>query len=99
MTVAPTAIKIGATMALGTMAIQAAEANSGLNNIGVVAMVLPIVSAVIGAAVSYGILSTMVKRMEQDVRELRHDISQVYTLVRDSMTKVAHIEGRIGRSE
>jgi hypothetical protein len=47
---------------------------------------------------SYAVLKTTVQKMEQDVRDMRKDMSEIYTLVRESMTKLAHLEGRVDAS-
>jgi hypothetical protein len=33
--------------------------------------------------------------MEREVRDMRKDMSEIYTLVRESLTKVAKLEGRL----
>jgi hypothetical protein len=33
--------------------------------------------------------------MEHDVRDMRRDMSDIYTLMREHMTKLAHMEGRM----
>jgi hypothetical protein len=48
---------------------------------------------------SYAVLRTTVTRMERDVRDMRKDMGEMYTLLRESMTKIAHLEGRLGRHE
>jgi hypothetical protein len=44
---------------------------------------------------SYAVLKTTVQKMERDVRDMRKDMSDIYTLVRESLTKVAKLEGRL----
>jgi hypothetical protein len=58
-------------------------------------MVVPLVSAVIGAVFSYAVLKTTVKTIEKDLFLMRKDLGQVYDLLRDSSTRIARIEGRM----
>ena len=94
-----TSIKAGAATALGTMIIQAAAPASAEPSIGSLfgemPMLLPVISAAVGAAMSYGILHTTVKRMETDMQDLKREVGNIYTLVRESMTEIAHIQGRL----
>lgn len=62
-----------------------------------VAMLVPIISALVGGAVSYGILKGVVQTMERDVQQMRRDIGQIYDLTRDLAVKVAKIEGELHR--
>jgi len=55
----------------------------------------PIISAVVGGLMSYAVLRTTVHNMEREVRDMRKDMSEIYTLVRESLTKVAKLEGRL----
>lgn len=58
-------------------------------------MMVPIVSAVVGGAISYGILKGVVQTMERDVNQMRRDMGQLYDLLRDLSAKIAHLEGRL----
>lgn len=58
-------------------------------------MMVPIVSAVVGGAISYGILKGVVQTMERDVNQMRRDMGQLYDLLRDLSSKIAHLEGRL----
>jgi len=82
-------------MAVASAAIQQTAAIAGGPN----ALVVPLFSALIGGAMSYAVLRTTVTRMERDVRDMRKDMGEMYTLLRESMTKIAHLEGRLGRHE
>jgi hypothetical protein len=44
--------------------------------------IIPSVSALIGAAVSYGILKASVRRIEEDMSEIRADMSHMHDLFR-----------------
>ncbi len=95
MTIQSASAAIGGTMAVASAAIQqTAVIASGPN-----ALVVPLFSALIGGAMSYAVLRTTVTRMERDVRDMRKDMGEMYTLLRESMTKIAHLEGRLGRHE
>jgi hypothetical protein len=58
-------------------------------------LVVPLVSAVIGAAMSYAMLKTTVARMQMDVRDMRKDMGEIYDLLRENSKSVAHLEGRL----
>lgn len=61
------------------------------------AMLVPIVSAAIGAVFSYAVLKTTVQVMERDLQQMRKDVGQIYDLTRDLAVKVAKIEGELER--
>lgn len=63
-----------------------------------ISFAVPLVSAVIGAAMSYAVLRATVTKLDRDVRDMRRDMSEIYSLLRDAMTKIAHIEGRLDSS-
>jgi len=58
-------------------------------------LVVPLVSAVIGAAMSYAMLKTTVARMQMDVRDMRKDMGEIYDLLRENAKAVAHMQGRM----
>ena len=58
-------------------------------------LVVPLVSAVVGAAMSYAMLKTTVARMQMDVRDMRKDMGEIYDLLRENSKAVAHLEGRL----
>jgi hypothetical protein len=93
MTAESVSIKMGALSAVSAVAIQSA----GPGGSSMLSLIIPVVSALLGGAMSYAMLQATVKRMERDVRDMRNDMGQIYTLLRDSMTKIAHIEGRMER--
>jgi hypothetical protein len=95
MTIESVSVKIAALSAASAMAIQSAAPGGS----SMLSLIIPVVSALLGGAMSYAMLQTTVKRMERDVRDMRQDMGQIYSLLRDSLTKIAHIEGRLERSE
>lgn len=95
MTAPSASVAIGGTMAIASAAIQqASNVTTGSS-----ALIVPLFSALIGGAMSYAVLRTTVSRMERDVRDIRRDMSEMYTLLRQALTQIAHLEGRIGRGE
>ena len=60
-----------------------------------ISMLVPIISAVVGGAISYGILRGTVQAMERDVAQMRQDLGQVFNLIRDASDRVARIEGKL----
>lgn len=92
MTIQYASAAIAASMGAATAAIQSASS-------GNTSLIIPLFSALIGGAMSYAVLRTTVSRMERDVRDIRRDMSEMYTLLRQALTQIAHLEGRIGRGE
>ena len=58
-------------------------------------MLVPIISAVVGGALSYGILRGTVQTMERDVAQMRSDVGHIYDLIREASDRVARIEGKL----
>jgi hypothetical protein len=83
-----TALLIGAASAAGTALAQSNPQNG---------MVVPIVSGIIGIAVSWGMMRVTVKVVERDVKGMRADIRDIYNLSREISDRVSKIEGRIER--
>lgn len=83
-----TALMIGAASAAGTALAQTNPANG---------MVVPIVSGIIGIAVSWGMMRVTVKVVERDVKGMREDIRDIYNLSREISDRVSKMEGRIER--
>lgn len=91
MTVASVSLQLGVVSAVGSAMLQqttGAPMNSA-------SLVVPLVSAVIGAAMSYAMLKTTVSRMQMDVRDMRKDMGEIYDLLRENAKAVAHLEGRL----
>jgi hypothetical protein len=104
MNLAGYALSIGVISGLGSAAIQAATPTS--DPVGILGLVIPLVAASISAAVSYGMLRGMVKAMERDISLLRNEVSKdfghmredighIYNLIRDTTSRMAHLEGRL----
>lgn len=85
-------LKVAATMGVATAAIQATAQTVQSS---VHPLFVPMISAVVGGVMSYAVLKTTVQKMESDVRDMRRDMSEMYSLLRDAMTKIAHMEGRL----
>ena len=83
-----TALLIGAASAAGTAFAQTSPAGS---------MTMPVVSGVIGIAVSWGMMRVTVKVVERDVKGMREDIRDIYNLSREISDRVSKMEGRIDR--
>jgi hypothetical protein len=83
-----TALMIGAASAAGTALAQSNPAGG---------MMVPIVSGIIGIAVSWGMMRVTVKVVERDVKGMREDIRDIYHLSRDISDRVSKMEGRIER--
>lgn len=92
MTIETASVKMSALLAAGTMILQNSQ---GVPPNSVTSLIVPAVSAVIGGVMSYAVLKTTVQKMERDVRDMRSDMGEMYSLLRDAMTKIAHMEGRL----
>jgi hypothetical protein len=95
MTVESASLKISALLGASSAVLQQTP-STGFSSSA--SLVVPVVSAIVGGLMSYAVLKTTVQKMEQDVRDMRKDMSEIYTLVRESMTKLAHLEGRVDAS-
>lgn len=93
MTVESFSLKISALLASGSIIMQNTAPISQPASIN--ALIVPILSAVIGGVMSYAMLKTTVQKMERDVRDMRSDMGEMYTLLREALTKIAHMEGRL----
>lgn len=58
-------------------------------------LLVPALSAVVGAVSSYAVLKTTVKTVERDVGFMRKDIGHINDLVADTSVRLARIEGRL----
>lgn len=90
MSLVSASLKVGSTMAVGSAILQQSSPAAPVS----ANVLVPVVSAMIGGIISYAVLKTTVQKMEQDMRDTRRDISEMYTLLRETMTKLAHLEGR-----
>jgi hypothetical protein len=97
-------ITVGVVTGVGSAMIQAASPT--VISLGDLGFTIPIVAALISAAVSYGMLRGTVKAIERDISLLRNevtkdfghmreDVGHIYNLVRDTTSRMAHIEGRL----
>jgi len=91
MTAESTSLGIGVMSAIGSAMLQQTP-GVPMNS---TSLVVPLVSAVIGAAMSYAMLKTTVARMQMDVRDMRRDMGEIYDLLRENAKAVAHLEGRL----
>lgn len=94
MTVESTSLSIGAVAALGSIALQQTS-----GQITGSSFVVPILSAVVGGAMSYAVLKTTVSNLEERFKDheqqVRANTAEVYGLLRDCMRQLAHIEGQL----
>lgn len=91
MTTESASLKISALLGVSSAVLQ----NAPSTGMSMTSLLVPIISAVVGGLMSYAVLKTTVQKMERDVRDMRKDMSDIYTLVRESLTKVAKLEGRL----
>lgn len=83
-------LTIGAMSAVMSAVVQNGAATPSLGS-----LLVPAISAVIGAVSSYAVLKTTVKTVERDVGFMRRDLSHLSEVVTDTSVRVARIEGRL----
>lgn len=84
---------VGTTVGVLSGAASAAlEASNGQTGISV-----PIISALVGGAVSYGILRGTVMALEARHKDLREELKDLSKTLQGVAEKVAHIEGTMER--
>ena len=94
MTTETASLTVGAVAAIGSLALQQTTGQpSGAS------FVVPVLSAMVGGAISYGVLKTTVNKLEEQFKnheqQVRQNTAELYGLLRDTMTQLAHIEGRL----
>lgn len=84
---------IGASAAIGSAILQQQPVQSATS------LIVPVISAVIGFAASYGILKATVNGMGREISILRHDQRNHQTaqqaLLTEALERIARIEGRL----
>jgi hypothetical protein len=90
-TVVPAGAAIASGVASAVVQSSAASPSPGM------AMAVPIVSALIGGAVSYGILKGTVQAVKESHANVERDVKNINKNVLDLVGRVSNIEGRIGR--
>lgn len=90
MTIETASFTVGSVAAIGSLALQ-----QTVGQTTGISFVVPVLSAIVGGVMSYAVLKTTVQKMERDVRDMRHDMGEMYTLLREALTKIAHMEGRL----
>lgn len=94
MTTEAASLTVGSFAAVGSLALQQTTGQpSGAS------FIVPVLSAVVGGAMSYAVLKTTVAKMEEKFKDheqqVRANTAELYGLLRDCMTQLAHIEGRL----
>ena len=82
---------VGALSFVGSAAIQAAQTT------GVSPVVVPVISAIIGAAISYGMLRGAVKALQKNHDDLRGELKEISRVTHQTSQQVARIEGTMER--
>lgn len=88
------ALKSGALTGGATLLMQAVNNNGHWTPFDAL---VPIVSAIVGAAVAYGVLKATVTAMAIEIRDLKTGLSEIRVTQMDSLTRVARIEGALHR--
>ena len=72
-----------------TMALQAASATDTLP------LLTPLISALVGGGVAYGIMKATLTALQIEIRDLKHPVSRVNDVATRAANRVARIEGRL----
>ena len=84
-------VGVGALSFVGSAAIQAAQTT------GVSPVVVPVISAIIGAAISYGMLRGAVNALQKNHDDLRLELREISRVTHQTSQQVARIEGTMER--
>ena len=94
MTTETASLLVGAVAAAGSVALQQTTGQPTGTS-----FIVPVLSAMIGGAISYGVLKTTVNKLEEQFKahqdQVRANTGEIYGLLRDCLTQLAHIEGRL----
>jgi len=82
-------LTVGALSGAASAALEASAGQSGIS--------VPIISALVGGAVSYGILRGTVMALEARHKDLREELHTIRDTVHSVAEKVARIEGTMER--
>lgn len=94
MTTESASLTVGAVAAVGSFALQQTTGQTTGAS-----FVVPILSALVGGAMSYAVLKTTVAKLEERFKDhenqVRANTAELYGLLRDTMRQLAHIEGQL----
>lgn len=94
MTTETASLTVGAVAAVGSLALQQTTGQPTGTS-----FIVPVLSAMVGGAISYGVLKTTVNKLEEQFKrheeQVQRNTAELYGLLRDTMTQLAHIEGRL----
>ena len=82
---------ISAVAAVASVSI----ADAGGGDVNTLSFFVPILSAVIGGAMGWGVLQTSVSNLNREMKQMRQDMGHVYELLRSISDRVAKIEGKL----
>lgn len=82
---------VGALSFVGSAAIQAAESSAATG------ITVPVISAIIGAAISYGMLRGTVKALEKNHEGMERELHSIRDTVHGVAERLARIEGTMER--
>lgn len=85
-------LTVGAVSAVLSAVVQDGASTPSLGS-----LLVPALSAIVGAVSSYAVLKTTVKTVERDVGFMRKDIMQINETISDTSVRLARIEGRLER--
>lgn len=83
-------LTIGAVSAVMSAVVQGSSAAPSIGS-----LLVPALSAIVGAVSSYAVLKTTVKTVERDVGFMRKDIGHINEVISDTSVRLARIEGRL----
>lgn len=83
------------SLQVGALTGGASVVAQGPIGLSIPSAVIPVLSMMVAAAVSYGMLKAHVGSLEKEMAGLQYDVARVHDLLRMTSEKVARIEGKL----
>lgn len=90
-----TAVSLTISTIAAAVSVVAQEAS--MNGVSVASFLIPVLSATIGGAVSWGVLKTSVSNLNREMSQMRREVGNIYELLRNTSDRVARIEGQLDK--
>jgi hypothetical protein len=85
------ALKSGALTGAATLAVQAASGTP----MDATSALWPLLSALVGGGVAYGVMRATVAAMALEIRDLKRDLAEIRSTGTDALVRVSAIEGQL----
>ena len=91
-------IEAAATVTAGALTLSVANAVGG-DMAGLMPLLVPAVSAIVGTAMGYAVLRSTVQQMKDDLKETKTDLKVLLANLNDKSVAVAKLETRVDALE